>query len=162
MIIEQPKRRRGSVRRALEYKIGLCEFGLKPRNRRSFGGFIDAQARQRQHIGDRHAAFAHRARQRLAKKTIGAGFIDADRPRRGVIRHEAARFGLDQREARRQRAAGRIGRGSSGVEHDDARLARRRRQRMGEVGEPHRFERHIGVARDLRINRREEILALIL
>ena len=49
-----------------------------------------------------------------------------------------------------------------GLLHDDAGLARRLRQRMREVGNAHRVDRHVGVAVDLRVDRHEVVVSVIL
>src|SRR5215470_6670273 len=105
--------------------------------------------------------FAHHLGQRLRVRAIRSLALRRDRARRGVERDQHARLRLDQRETAGERWAG-LGEWirPRRVEDDDARLELQRGQRPDVVGEPYRFGRYVGIARDLPIDRNEVVFAL--
>ncbi len=109
------------------------------------------------------AAFAHRPGERLGVDAVGAWFVADDRARRGVEGDELAGIGIDQREAAGERLtlAG-IGIGPRRVDDQDARAPRLGGERVGEVGDPDRLHRRVGIAGELRVDGNEEIVALVL
>ena len=80
-----------------------------------------------------------------------------DGPGRRIEGDELALLGIDEGEARG--GAGRTA-GIGRVDDDDLGLDRQRRERVGEIAEPDRLDRHVGRARELRIDRHEEIVAV--
>jgi hypothetical protein len=82
---------------------------------------------------------------------------------RSVESDQFAGFGIDQGKPRRERRSlSCIRIGARRVEHDDARLPRRRRKSVTEIDNADCFDRHISVAIDLSVDRNEIIVAVIL
>ena len=114
-------------------------------------------------LGDIHPALPHRARQRLAIDPVGTFLVASQRARRGVEGDQFAALGIDQSKPRRQRRALRCVRiGASRIEDDDARSSRRRGESVGKIGDADRFDRHVGVAIDLSVDRHEIVVAVVL
>jgi hypothetical protein len=89
--------------------------------------------------------------------------VAGERAGRSIEGDQLAGLGIDQRKARRERRAlGGVRIGARRVENDDARLTRSRRERVSEISNADRFNRHIGVAIDLCVDRNEIIVAVIL
>ena len=100
-------------------------------------------------------------RERGRISAIGTLLVGSDRARRRIEsdRHVAGR--IDQREAARQRLpAARERILPRRIENDDLHAARKRRERLGEIGDPDRLQRHVDVALDVGVDRDEIILAL--
>ena len=155
--------RRRRIGRALENRIGLLHFRYAPRHHGAAGLLVHLQTRLRESIVDRQSALAHRAGEGFAIDAIRTRLVGRDGSRGGVERHQRAVVGIDQTEAAGEgRGIRGEGIGARGVHHDDARPSGRRRQSVGEIGNLDRLDGNIGVARDLRVDRHEVIVAVIL
>ncbi len=156
-------RRRGRAGGAFEDEIGSVEFGGAPGQERALSLLVDQDSRLVKHFGDVDAALTHRAGQRLAEHAVRPLLVASERSRGGVEGDQNAGFRVDEAKAGRQRRPlRRIGIRSRRVEHDDARPAGQRRERMNEIGHPNRLDRRVGVAPDLGVDRHEIIVAVVL
>ena len=160
------REREGRSRRvggALEDVKWTVKLGGAPRQQSPLRLRIDRHARLIERLDDIDAALPDRARERLAVDPVGAFLVAGQRARSRVEGDQFAAFGIDQSEPRRQgRALSCVRIGPRRVENDDARPSRRRRKSMTEIGDADRFDRHIGVAIDLSVDRHEVIVAVIL
>jgi hypothetical protein len=124
---------------------------------------IDRHARLIERLDNIDAALPDRARERLAVDPVGAFLVASQGARGRVERHQFAGLRIDQSKPwRERRTLGGIGIGARRIEDDDARSSGRRGKSVAEIGNADRFDRHIGVAIDLGVDRNEVIVAVIL
>jgi len=152
--------RRRRIGRPLEEHEPRFHPRRMPRYQRALGDVIDAQAHAIEHLRERQAAFPHHLGERLGVRSIRALTLGRDGSGGGVEGDQHARLGLDQSQASRQRRAGSRERiRPRGVEHDDARLQPKRRQRSRVIGEADRFCRNARIACDPGVHWCEVILS---
>jgi hypothetical protein len=114
-------------------------------------------------LDDIDAALSDRAGERLAVDPIRTFLVAGQSARGRVERHQFARFRIDQSKPwRERRTLGGIGIRARRIENDDARSSGRRGKSVAKIGNADRFDRHIGVAIDLSVDRNEVIVAVVL
>jgi hypothetical protein len=114
-------------------------------------------------LGDIHPALSDRAGQRLAVDPVWTFLVASQGTRGSVEGDQFAGFWIDQGKPRRQlRPLRRVRIGPRRVEHDDARPPGRRGKSVAEIGEAEPFDRHVGVAIDLGVDRHKIIVAVVL
>ena len=133
---------------AFEDVIGLGQLRGAPRKQRALRLLVDRHSGLVKHFHDVNTALAHCAGKRLAKDAVWTLFIPRQSARSCIESDQFARLRIDQRKSRRKRRPLRSIRVRAGsIEHDDAGFARRLRQRIGEVGNAKRIDRHGAVQR---------------
>jgi hypothetical protein len=160
------RQRRSGGRRvggALEDIEWTVKFGSAPRQQSPLCLGVDRNSRLIERLGDVHAPLPDCAGQGLAINAVRTFLVASQRSRRRVKGDQFAGLGIDQGKPRRERrtlSGVRIG--ARRIENDDARPPWRYREGVAEIGNSDRFNRHVGVAIDLRVDRNEIIVTVIL
>ena len=103
----------------------------------------------------------HRFGKRLRIGAVIAGLGRRGDAGRGVERHQAARIGIDDLQARRELQASRLRRAlARKIEHEDSRLHLQPGKRPRDVRNPYGVDRNVAVARDAGADGDEIVLAL--
>ena len=122
----------------------------------------DIEACDLEDVVERVARLAHGRVERAGEQAVRAWAIGRDRARLGGVGNEHTLRRADQREAGRRRRTAAVSVRARAVEHHDLGARRQLGEGVGDVGEFQRFDRNIEIFADLRVDRREIVVAAVL